>query len=601
MNYLNSSHSQVPSEVSSQLSPNIVDRNIINDTNPRNSKFRGKEEHWHNFNGLNPHVRIHPTELQTYLDSFINKSENYSKVMAASASKEAEKESINSDAPVDPAFLNAMAADVDKGDHPANKRHKPNPREDTLSPMIADNTKINNMSPHHSITSSSTSVEKSDSLTSAKDISISKKKRTAPSDGKADNFKSVDVLHDTTLIARFLTQTECAAYLRATPEAVSYHCSKGGGVCNGLVIKPSQNCADPLAYGLFEGADEHRPKERPQLNKDAVKILKDWLLSPEHVGNPYPNQLETNELIKKTGLDKLQLKHWFNNARKRILKPFLKESAGAAAQGRKGKKKHTLKETDMNANNLSKTICNEAAAATSQPSSFTHASESTSHQSSQDDGPALTEIDERPRSGAGVLTQSLFSHVNTTGISTSIMDALRNNALRNSLGHSQLFGQSNSSSMGIGLNYMQGTGMLGSSLPSMNGHGTGTTTEIGVNGDSRTSNDQDQSESTSDSTRSNAVFMQQVAAMAMDEANIAFDETEAAYSRAKELYARSTYEKPEEQDPLVIEANSVARQCQSAAVFKLKVSHKANEEAAKAYAKHHQSGGEGISSFNGNL
>jgi hypothetical protein len=79
-----------------------------------------------------------------------------------------------------------------------------------------------------------------------------------------------------------------------------------------------------LAYGLFEGADKHRPKERPQLNKDAVRILKDWLLSPEHVGNPYPNQLETSELMKKTGLEKLQLKHWFNNARKRILNPFLK-------------------------------------------------------------------------------------------------------------------------------------------------------------------------------------------------------------------------------------------------------------------------------------
>ena len=51
-----------------------------------------------------------------------------------------------------------------------------------------------------------------------------------------------------------------------------------------------------------------------------MKILKEWLLSPEHVENPYPNQLEMSELEQKTGLDKAQVKHWFNNARKRILK-----------------------------------------------------------------------------------------------------------------------------------------------------------------------------------------------------------------------------------------------------------------------------------------
>jgi hypothetical protein len=587
---MNPSKFKVPSEVSSQLSSNISDRNTINGSSPRDSSFRGKEEYRQYYHDLNPHVRIHPTEMQRYLHSLIQKNENNIEVMTVDASKDAKEESSDVDIPAIPTFQDTMATCMGTGDQSANKRQKPNPEEDALCPSTAGNEKSNNMSapPHYqdSITST-TSTEKSDSSTLAQDISKSKKKRAASSDGKADNFKSVDVLHDDLLIARFLTQTECAAYLRATPEAVSYHCSKGGGVCNGLVIRPSQTCADPLAYGLFEGADKHRPKERPQLNKDAVRILKDWLLSPEHVGNPYPNQLETSELMKKTGLDKLQLKHWFNNARKRILKPFLKENAGASAQGIKVKKKHSQKN--------SKATINEASAFVSQTSSsLVHAPEVASHIPLQDDGPALTEIDERPRSGAGVLNQSLFSHADTTGISNSIMDALRNNTIGHSLGSGPLFAQSNSESMGIGmglglgLNYIPGGGMIGSSLISMNGYSIAT--GIGSNGDMNNGNGLAEAGSSLEDARSDAVFKQQVAAMAMGEANIAFDETEAAYSRAKDLHARSTYEKPEEQDPLVIEANAVARRCQSAAVFKLKVSQKANEEAAKAYASHHQSG-----------
>eukprot|EP00579_Thalassiosira_antarctica_P001372 CAMPEP_0201872278 /NCGR_PEP_ID=MMETSP0902-20130614/5027_1 /ASSEMBLY_ACC=CAM_ASM_000551 /TAXON_ID=420261 /ORGANISM="Thalassiosira antarctica, Strain CCMP982" /LENGTH=863 /DNA_ID=CAMNT_0048398511 /DNA_START=76 /DNA_END=2663 /DNA_ORIENTATION=- len=167
------------------------------------------------------------------------------------------------------------------------------------------------------------------------------------------NDKAVEVHHDHNVIARFRTQTECARYLRATPEAVSYHCSKGGGICNGLVIQPlssvevthlmdmssnqqsqqqsqSQQSSDNPFFGLFEGAVQHRPKERPQLKPETVSILKEWLLSPDHMDNPYPNQRESEMLMERTGLDKTQLKHWFNNARKRILKPLLKNG------GRKG-------------------------------------------------------------------------------------------------------------------------------------------------------------------------------------------------------------------------------------------------------------------------
>ena len=153
------------------------------------------------------------------------------------------------------------------------------------------------------------------------------------------NDKPVEVLHKLQIIARFRTQTDCAKYLRATPEAVSYHCSKGGGICNGLTIRPASSSSSEKDddnnkgyYSLFDNAMELRPKVRPQLAPEAVLILKQWLLHPDHVDNPYPNARECAMLLKKTGLEKGQLKHWFNNARKRILKPLLKgDAAGAAA------------------------------------------------------------------------------------------------------------------------------------------------------------------------------------------------------------------------------------------------------------------------------
>mmetsp|Transcript_27161 Transcript_27161/g.58200 ORF Transcript_27161/g.58200 Transcript_27161/m.58200 type:complete len:769 (-) Transcript_27161:152-2458(-) len=195
-----------------------------------------------------------------------------------------------------------------------------------------------------------------------------------PTPSRAKNDKAVEVHHDDKIIARFRTQTECARYLRATPEAVSYHCSKGGGICNGLVIRPlvgiESRMQYPLEYyqdsskadedstsyyGLFEGATEYRPAQRPQLKPETVAILKEWLLSPEHMDNPYPNQHESEVLLLRTGLDKTQLKHWFNNARKRILKPLLKNGKGvckkktgtAKSEGgkkRKGKKRGSVEQ-----------------------------------------------------------------------------------------------------------------------------------------------------------------------------------------------------------------------------------------------------------------
>ena len=67
----------------------------------------------------------------------------------------------------------------------------------------------------------------------------------------------------------------------------------------------------------------------------AVTILRAWLLSPEHLGNPYPTPQEKIELLEKTGIDKKQLQNWFVNSRSRIWKLMLKKQleAGELAAG----------------------------------------------------------------------------------------------------------------------------------------------------------------------------------------------------------------------------------------------------------------------------
>jgi hypothetical protein len=522
--------------------------------------------------------------MQRYLHSLIKKNENINESMSVNAFEtEKNEESGSVDRSTPAVSTMTKCDDVEGSNEPSNKKLK-SVHGDDASGSASDRASLE----------SSAAGTKSGG--GSKSSSVGKKKRSKPNDGKGDNFKNVDVLHNSVLLARFQTQTECAAYLRATPEAVSYHCSKGGGICNGLLIQPSKISSVPLVYGLFDGAEENRPKVRPQLNKESVKILKDWLLSPEHVKNPYPNQLEMNSLVQKTGLDKTQLKHWFNNARKRILKPYLQDS-GHTASG-KGKKSRIRNGSAADADAISTAL--KTAAAAVKPKSESAAEH-------EDDGPTLTEIDDMPRLPPVGGNQSLFGNADVRGPNSAVDMALRDNVLGNHLRRDSLFGHTPSGLAGveIGLS-MMGPNRFGASHLDAFGRldhraaGLGMPLGRGTNGDSLFCIDQEDLDPSPDSTRSNAVFKQQVAAMAMDEANNAFQDTEAAYARAKEFYARSTYARPEEEDPLVIEANSVAKRCQSVAVFKLKVSQRANEEAAKAYSKCQQlGGGMGLNNFNG--
>lgn len=82
-----------------------------------------------------------------------------------------------------------------------------------------------------------------------------------------------------------------------------------------------------------DSADKARRRRRRQRRRQAaapsdkrlprhvVKILKRWLLSPEHYDYPYPDEENKAKLLEATGINTKQLNTWFTNARKRIWAP----------------------------------------------------------------------------------------------------------------------------------------------------------------------------------------------------------------------------------------------------------------------------------------
>jgi hypothetical protein len=373
--------------------------------------------------------------------------------------------------------------------------------------------------------------------------------------------KAVEVLNkNSVVIARFRTQTDCAKYLQATPEAVSYHCSKkGGGVCNGLVIRPCDN-SDDNVYGLFDGAEEFRPKRRPQLKPETVAILKEWLLSPEHVENPYPTAKDTEILMLKTGLDKTQLKHWFNNARKRILKPILSKKKKAtssqadstaqqpvAQEKRKTAPEHKTKRPSKKSR-VDSNSDNSRSQGTVSPVEAPLSQFGIIFGSERAGAGALnTMLQEADTSTMGSTTNPLSGSFNQGGPSAaSATTGMRDN-LNKSIDHSMLA-------------TIQGNNFGNSSFPPQ--------------------------QKLQQQLPPNVVFKQEVAAMAMKEATIAFQNMEEAYAMAKKimaLLATSGSITNIEEDPRVIEATAHAKKLHSVALFKLKVSKRASEEAEEAF------------------
>jgi hypothetical protein len=491
------------------------------------------------------------------------------------------------------------------------------------------------------------------------------------------NDKPVEVCHDNKVIARFKTQTECARYLRATPEAVSYHCSKGGGVCNGLLVRPvvansmaegTESPLDFMYFGLFDGSSKHRPEARPQLSPDVVSMLKAWLLSPGHIDNPYPTGPELDILMEKTKLDKTQLKHWFNNARKRIWKPLVKSEGrlipkfgkigkrSRSVPGRMGSDATSDEDGTPDAAPASSDVPSDnkkGGKRTSSKRRRTNDSISTgggagmnmchsiggqdSFQRESDDGRYnnsnnnLSMLMNRYNQIFG--NMGMFQGNNGGGLPMNIGNSMMNSS---SMNRSMMMDPTagtfpNNISSGSGKSYFCMGVSNNSGGGSFMGRDGGASSFQGcmeVNGGAsnfggmRNANGQDllnnstsnamnycqpliQPNSTQgfpkkknsihsatliESVRSNAVFKQQVANMAMNEASTSFKEMEDAFARSKDILAqvreenmRSDQSVPEGEDVRVMEANAHAKACQNTAMFKLKVSQRASEEAASAY------------------
>mmetsp|Transcript_4322 Transcript_4322/g.7491 ORF Transcript_4322/g.7491 Transcript_4322/m.7491 type:complete len:535 (-) Transcript_4322:122-1726(-) len=398
------------------------------------------------------------------------------------------------------------------------------------------------------------------------------------------NDKAVEVLNkNSVVIARFRTQTECAKYLQATPEAVSYHCSKkGGGICNGLVIRPCDN-SDDIEFGLFDGAEEVRPKRRPQLKPETVDILKRWILSPDHKNNPYPTVKETATLMRKTGLDKTQLKHWFNNARKRILKPMLKKEKAASLQAEPPAPSPVVQEKRKAAPERKM----------KRPAKKTRVeSDVENSDSSGTAGPSEAQVSQfgimfgSERAGAGTLNAMHQEDSMAMGM-TGTLNALHQE-------DSMAMGMTgNINPMSLGFNQAGPSAAAATAMMGMSGIPFDNSSDFlrnqsyqGISFGNNSFPPQQHQHQHQQIQPSPVVFKQQVASMAMKEATIAFKNMEDAYAMAKEimsiLSASGSITNIEE-DPRVIDATAHAKKLHSVAMFKLKVSKRASEEAEKAF------------------
>ncbi len=98
-----------------------------------------------------------------------------------------------------------------------------------------------------------------------------------------------------TLLARFKTRRNISAeYLLVSNQAVSSICRKGGGVCNGLEIRPHSHTTATASAAIL--AVPLLDYETPSREREGA-VSMEWLLSPLHINNPYYNPEELKGLM----------------------------------------------------------------------------------------------------------------------------------------------------------------------------------------------------------------------------------------------------------------------------------------------------------------
>ena len=73
--------------------------------------------------------------------------------------------------------------------------------------------------------------------------------------------------------------------------------------------------------GSSSSSSNKRSRRYSYLKPETVQYLRSWMMSPAHVGHPYPTDLEKRKIMADTGLELKQLMNWFVNNRKRYWKP----------------------------------------------------------------------------------------------------------------------------------------------------------------------------------------------------------------------------------------------------------------------------------------
>ena len=75
--------------------------------------------------------------------------------------------------------------------------------------------------------------------------------------------------------------------------------------------------------GYYKGTNMKKPAKGRLIPPEAIEILKDWLLANAH--HPYSSDEQRDALCRQTGLNRMQVKNWLTNGRRRLLRPMLKK------------------------------------------------------------------------------------------------------------------------------------------------------------------------------------------------------------------------------------------------------------------------------------
>lgn len=115
------------------------------------------------------------------------------------------------------------------------------------------------------------------------------------------------------------TSSAMTSSATATPSAVDT-CHDGAG----LMMEPELECDDEDEGACPGSAMCERSQSGVQrcLPEASVRVLKEWLLSPEHFDFPWPTEDEKLQLAAAAGISLKQLGVWMTNARKRIWAPL---------------------------------------------------------------------------------------------------------------------------------------------------------------------------------------------------------------------------------------------------------------------------------------